>query len=94
MRITFAKADMRGSGFHPPKSYDVKVDGERVGSITECRDGPFGVGIGWRWVVRSDELGIPWKNTAAEKIPPVPTLDEARARVKSHLLSVLKPEGK
>ena len=87
MRITFKR--VRGCGTCPPEAYDVRVDGQRVGTVSELWDGMLGTMVGWYWYVRSEELGVPWKNTSAEKLV-IETLDEAKAQVTKHLRSTLE----
>jgi len=80
MRITFKVQKERWY----KDFYLIKLDGVEVGSIVESRhlEGLY------NWSASEDKLGIPWKNTSAEKQAPV-SLDEAKAQAKKYIKECL-----
>ena len=58
---------------------------------TSYSDGTKGRPLGWSWSAPSNnEFGIPWKNSAAEKLPPFPTEAEAKATARAYIMMHFK----
>ena len=88
MRITF-KLRPRETGLRAvrggPRSYDINVDGKRVGSVAPRWRGYKEGHVGWYFVVSAEEIG-PYVNTCEA---PVETADDAKRAAKAWILSQL-----
>lgn len=92
MRVTWKKEpDETGLArvVQGPRGVDLRVNGKRVAYVR-----PHLVASreykGWWWCARSDEHGIPLRNTATT---PVATMEEAKAACEQYVRSVLGEAG-
>lgn len=88
-RITF-KLRPRETGLRAvgagPRSYDINVDGRKVGSVSPWRNGLKFKWTGWYFYVSDATIG-PYINTCDA---PVATVETAKAEAKTWILSLLR----
>lgn len=73
-----------------PRGYDLRINGEHVGSVRPNRIGFERRWVGWWWYAVSDKHGITLRNEARA---PLKTIEEAKDACKAYVLSCLKKDG-